>query len=139
MYCDGATHCCAVNEFEGLNDPKFTPEGAIKTMIRSMFDEYNEPMDDGTARPCYAHIVMFQKYGSGTSVEQGCENLDNLSKFITANKLGTIVHGITKKNPNSGNMVKPAIFTPSLSGFKAYASKHGINIDALDTEDREYW
>jgi len=136
MYCDAATHCCAINEFEGLNNSAFTPKEAIKAIGAAFFDAYR----DVDEQPMFAHVVMFQKYNSyGTTVEQGCKNLNDFAAFVTANKLGTVTMGITKKNPNSGNMVKPAIFTPSITGMTEWLKANKLYAPARGEDDGYRW
>ena len=115
--------CCGMMEYDGLNQTSCTTVGALKAMCEdgNFVDRANGENEDGCS-----HILLTQMYHDSTGEREGCKNLTAVMAYIRRYKLGTVVAAPVKMNPNSGNMIKPALFTPDLKAFGVWGASKGI-------------
>lgn len=121
--------CCALVEFYGLNDREYDTRLALVEMCRdgryhTDFDEHEEG---------HAHVILAEKY---TRFRPKVMNLDKFTRYVRRYKLGTVVTSPAKRNPNSGNKVVTAIFTPHRSAMGEWWKKQKEFGGGIDTNWR---
>lgn len=117
------TSCCGMNEIEGLSHSR-TAKEAMLAFCQYIEDEeggdYN--YDTGDYEPTRTSLRPLAQYvfTGTTDAKYGPQ----FKAYILENKLGSVVESRAKRNPNSGNMVRAWIWTPSTKSLKAWWAKN---------------
>ena len=94
------TQCCGVKEIDGIMEHK-NPENIIKHTIENIFDFYDSPKIQ-----C-AFITFSGVIGKKRKSKNPKNTIGNrLLKYIKQHNLGNVKASITKRNPNSNNLIK---------------------------------
>lgn len=107
-----STHCCGVDEVDGLHkDPK-------TTMLRICRDKYcpSNHYDEDDEGLEQAFILITD------AVEN--QRGESLVKFIRENHLGRVVGTVPKVNPNSENLIQAWLWSPNESKLKEWFNKN---------------
>jgi len=103
MSLEGLT-CCACREYHGLNERYFDCKKDMLHILEDLEYEFVAEQRDDSA----CHILLTQMW---SKKKPRTTNLDRFIRFVDENKLGKITVAPAHRNPNTGNWVKPAIFT----------------------------
>lgn len=106
MYINNDLGCCGIKEIDGIGDHRNTPKNTILEVARDHFFNHNR-----------SAFIIFSDIGRKTA---GI----NLQKYITKNKLGTIVKTETKKNPNTASSLMVWTWAINQANLKRYWNKN---------------
>jgi hypothetical protein len=127
------TSCCAVDDIDGLHEMKGKPE---KT-ITGICDNYRNYDRESAKDPSFifpAFLVFTQvcptkkpnrSSNDGNLTVYGTYG-DELSQYISKQKLGKVIESHRKLNPNSGNTVKVFLWQLSRGALNKWAKAHGV-------------
>lgn len=115
--------CCGMAEYDGLNKAYgFKAKKALYSIAADMnYADSDRDMEGGCS-----HIILTQMYHPETKAKEGCKNLNALIRYVKRYKLGEFAVAPVRTNPNSGNKIKAAIFTPDVKAFREWALHQGI-------------
>lgn len=111
--------CCGVYEIHGIQQEGKTPKSIVKEIAVDYFYENSR---------CAYYIFTCQ---SSKSIGK------RLAKFVESNGLGTVTTLTSKRNPNSGNMIKMWMWAVNMGGLNKYYTEP-VAVDPVSNDHVMY-
>jgi len=108
--------CCGIKEFGGLSN--YTSAKAAMTDFCKGWSPTRDPSYGNYSPNFNCAFAIFSEAGSGATYGT------KFAAYITKNKLGEVTEVPGKRNPNSGNNVRPFVWALDAKALQTWAQKN---------------